>query len=339
MDGVKRWLSWGAGCLSLAWAAGTVFGATPHPGGSDAERAGAEALVGRGIVEVGAAEAVGAVDRIEPGATGAEATDAGAPPVPQVDGPAPPEREKEGAGEQEVTSTQGAGAAAAASAIPEAAPAGTPAGAGLEGARTPGDALPLGERVGSEGGPHAAALEGLGVARTLGAVAVVVALIVLVRVLLVRAARLSGGGIRGQLGAGGRAPSGIVQILGRYPVARGQTLVLMKLDRRVLLLSQTSAGFTTLSEITEADDVASILRQARDEEGESMAARFGALLRRLERDPRMGEADDVEIAPYLQRPSLDEVEGLGATGTAGEDDGDPGAALRRRLEGLRGLSA
>ncbi len=130
-------------------------------------------------------------------------------------------------------------------------------------------------------------------------------------------------------------------------------LVLMKLDRRVLLLSQTSAGFATLSEITDADDVASILSKSRDEEGESLTARFGAMLRRLERDPEMGRADDVEIAPYLRRPSLDEIEGfegdrgvgagsdrisLGHSDDTLETD-DAGDALRRRLEGLRGLSA
>ncbi len=95
-------------------------------------------------------------------------------------------------------------------------------------------------------------------ARTVGAVGGVLILILLVRMLLGRAARLGAGGIRGQLCAGGRAPSGIVQILGRYPVSRGQMLVLMKLDRRVLLLSQTSAGFATPIQITDSDDLASI---------------------------------------------------------------------------------
>lgn len=216
------------------------------------------------------------------------------------------------------------------------------------------EALPLGSGdARDEGGAGLGMFtsDGLGVARTVGAVAAVIVLILVARFLIGRVARLGGVGLRGQLGAGGRSPSGIVQILGRYPVSRGHTLVLMKLDRRVLLLSQTATGFSTLSEITDADDVASILSKSRDEEGESLTARFGAMLRRLERDPEMGRADDVEIAPYLRRPSLDELEGFedGARGAPGGDGfgraddeletDDAGAALRRRLEGLRGLSA
>jgi flagellar biogenesis protein FliO len=50
------------------------------------------------------------------------------------------------------------------------------------------------------------------------------------------------GGLVGAMGAGGRAPSGVLEVLGRYPVARGSTLVLLKLDRRVLLLAQSRGG-------------------------------------------------------------------------------------------------
>lgn len=120
--------------------------------------------------------------------------------------------------------------------------------------------------------------------RTGGALALVVTLAVALRGLIRRAAR-SGGGLLAQLGPGGRAPSGVLEVLGRYPVARGQTLVLLRLDRRVLLTCQTSSGFTTLCQLTDPDDVASILIKTRDEDGESMAARFNALLRDMERDP------------------------------------------------------
>ncbi len=98
------------------------------------------------------------------------------------------------------------------------------------------------------------------------------------------------GGLRSSLGAGGRSPAGIMEILGRYPVGRGAVLVLLKLDRRVLLLSQTSLGklglgssFATLCEITDPDEVASILVKTRDEEGESMAVKFRGLLSRFDR--------------------------------------------------------
>lgn len=103
------------------------------------------------------------------------------------------------------------------------------------------------------------------------------------------------GGVGSQLRAAGRSPSGVLEVLARYPIARGQTLALLKLDRRILLVAQTAAGFQTLSEITHPDEVASILLKTRDDEGESMAARFAALLKDLERDP--GSAPTSASAP------------------------------------------
>ena len=50
------------------------------------------------------------------------------------------------------------------------------------------------------------------------------------------------GTLRATLGAGGRAPAGILEVLGRYPVGRGVTLILLKLDSRILLLSQSAGG-------------------------------------------------------------------------------------------------
>ncbi len=87
----------------------------------------------------------------------------------------------------------------------------------------------------------------------------------------------------GSIGPGGRAPSGLLEVLGRFPVSRGCTLVLLKLDRRVLLVSQTASrqgsGMTTLCEITDPEEVAAILVKARDEEDESQARKFEAMLR------------------------------------------------------------
>jgi hypothetical protein len=87
-----------------------------------------------------------------------------------------------------------------------------------------------------------------------------------------RRAALKSGGLWAALGPGGRAPSGILEVLGRYPVGRGCTLVLLKLDRRILLVSQSSGGklsgvtMTTLAEVTDIEDVASILLKTRDAE-------------------------------------------------------------------------
>jgi len=112
------------------------------------------------------------------------------------------------------------------------------------------------------------------------------------------------GGLRNQLGVGGRAPSGVVAVLGRYPIARNHSLVLMKVDRRVLVLDQSASGFRTLSELTDPEEVASVLIKTRDEEGESMSKRFESMLRDLERDPDFAHGE----GPRTVRHALEELE-------------------------------
>lgn len=119
--------------------------------------------------------------------------------------------------------------------------------------------------------------------QTLASLAGVLALIAVVG-LAVRLVSRRAGGLMAAIGAGGRAPSGLLEVLGRYPVGRGTTLILLKMDRRVLLLSQGGGGklggatMTTLAEVTEPEDVASILLKVRDAEGDSMAKRFESML-------------------------------------------------------------
>lgn len=120
--------------------------------------------------------------------------------------------------------------------------------------------------------------------RTGLALAGVIALLLGFRWMVLRAGKRSG--LVGELSAGGRSPSGVLRVLGRYPIARGRSLVILQLDTRVLLLDQSSDGFKTLSEITEPEEVASILMKTRDEEGASQAARFSGMLREMESDPR-----------------------------------------------------
>lgn len=92
------------------------------------------------------------------------------------------------------------------------------------------------------------------------------------------------GSIAAAFGAGGRAPSGVLEVLGRFPIARGQTLVLLKLDRRVLLVGHCaptrggSGGFQTICELADPEDVASILMKVNEGSGDSLSAKFNELL-------------------------------------------------------------
>lgn len=56
-------------------------------------------------------------------------------------------------------------------------------------------------------------------------------------------------------------PSGVVQIHARYPVARGQQIVILQVGNRFIVAHQGGGEMRTLSEITEADEVAR-LKQA-----------------------------------------------------------------------------
>lgn len=93
----------------------------------------------------------------------------------------------------------------------------------------------------------------------------------------------------GLIGARSSAPAGILEILGRYPVGRGQWLVLLRLDTRVLLLSQSSPGFrlrggggsggmVTLATIEQPEDVASILTKVQSAADAGGSIRFGEVL-------------------------------------------------------------
>ncbi len=58
---------------------------------------------------------------------------------------------------------------------------------------------------------------------------------------------------------GARRPSGVLEVLARFPVGRQQTLVLLKMDRRVLLLHQSAGAMTTLAEVNDPHEVASLI--------------------------------------------------------------------------------
>lgn len=142
----------------------------------------------------------------------------------------------------------------------------------------------------------------------------------------------TGGGVG--MASTAKAPSGLVEVLARYPISRSNRLVLLKIDSRILVVSQTSSGMSTLSEITDPDEVASILIKSRDEEGESIASKFTTILRSLESDPATMEDVDGPVSPRRALvQAQDEAEDFGEPGI------DGAAALRNRLSRLGDISA
>jgi hypothetical protein len=195
--------------------------------------------------------------------------------------------------------------------------------------KSPADAAPL---------RSAAAEPKLGgsVVQTVASLGAVVVVILLTGLAVKRLAK-RGGGLMSALGPGGRAPSGLLEVLGRYPVAKGTTLVLLKMDRRVLLLCQGSgklgggAGMTTLCEVTDPEDVASILLKVRDEEGDSLAKKFQNVLSGAE-----SEASEVLDQPVSIRTAENRaITGPDSFELTKARTNKPAAAIKTRLNTLR----
>lgn len=113
---------------------------------------------------------------------------------------------------------------------------------------------------------------------------VVVLALILGLARVARSLSMRHGGLLSALGAGGRAPSGVLHVLGRYPVGKGQTLVLLHLHARVLLVCQThtrhGGGMQTLCEITDPDQVAMLVAKTGEDSSASIASGFRQSLER-----------------------------------------------------------
>jgi len=95
----------------------------------------------------------------------------------------------------------------------------------------------------------------------------------------------------GWLGGAAR-PSGTIEILARYPVGRGQSLILLRLARRVLLVHQTSSSMATLSEMSDPQEVAALLARLEAGANERDAMRFRSTLRTFDAEyEKLGEQE------------------------------------------------
>lgn len=166
----------------------------------------------------------------------------------------------------------------------------------------------------------------------------------------------SQGGLAGQLGAGGSAPSGIIEVIGRYPISKGMTLVVLKFDRRVLLLSHASgskgkggqfASMQVLSELTDPEDIASILLKSRSESGDTIAQSFEQTLREADSmtdehlrgiDLGYSEVNPIRYPAHRSEPvrTITTDEGDRAElWSSGQDSEAAAGVLRRRLASMR----
>jgi flagellar biogenesis protein FliO len=136
-----------------------------------------------------------------------------------------------------------------------------------------------------------------------GGLAGVLLLIWLLRALVRKSSRTGAG--RGLL-ARVRAPAGVASILARYPVARGEHVVLLEVGRRILVVHQASGSMTTLSELSDRDEVADIRARINGEEREKVEETFApALEASLQVDTDATSLEPVEGMPGFVAETVD----------------------------------
>lgn len=180
--------------------------------------------------------------------------------------------------------------------------------------------------------------------------AMVLGLILLSAAVLRKVLR-SRAGLSSAMGAGAPSPSGLLEVIGRYPVSRSQALVLLRLDRRVLLLSHSSPSrhhpgeFSTLTEITDPEDMASLLLKTDHAEGASINQKFRAALESADGGDRWPAAEPTKASRRAATsPDGDRTELWDERTTTAKPPGaelfpDPVASLRQKLASLRGSAA
>lgn len=203
--------------------------------------------------------------------------------------------------------------------------------------------------------------------QTLAALGIVLALILVLAFVYTRLSRSSKSLMAPASGA--KSPAGLIEVLAKYPVGPRQSLMLLKFDRRVLLVTQTMPRsgpeqMSTLCELTDPEDVASVLVKVRDGAGESMNDAFRTAMDRAGGIAATGPAANGTPAPeFMPEPAVaviaepkptfqtdydpeDLRQTVGGTeeerSQLWEDMGttsagrDPIGALRRKLDSMRG---
>ena len=106
--------------------------------------------------------------------------------------------------------------------------------------------------------------------------------------------------------AGGRSPSGVANILARYPIARGQQVLLLGVGQRIIVVHQSAGTLQTLSEITDPDEVLALRMQINGTERSQGDQGFSAkITQTLERKPDGPALEPVAGMPGLVSETVD----------------------------------
>ncbi|QDT69761.1 Flagellar biosynthesis protein, FliO [Planctomycetes bacterium MalM25] len=95
-------------------------------------------------------------------------------------------------------------------------------------------------------------------------------------------------------------PRDVVEVLGRAPLGGKQTTQLVRVGSKLVLVAITPDGAETLTEITDADEVARLVAACDAKRGAGSTAEFDQLLQQM--------SDERSTPGFLDRAANDEVE-------------------------------
>lgn len=111
-------------------------------------------------------------------------------------------------------------------------------------------------------------------------------------------------------GAAGGGRIKALDVIGKMPLAPRQTLYVVRLGRRVLLLGATGERVQTLSEVNDATEAAEIIGATVQSRRESVSSQFSEILKSAAapfREPANRETAGQRTRPQPARPSTDET--------------------------------
>ena len=126
--------------------------------------------------------------------------------------------------------------------------------------------------------------------------------------------------------------SSVVQVLARSPLAPRQQILILRVGRRILVVGDTGSQMNPLSEITDPDEVATLIGQLGEEKAFLAARPFSSLFSRARQELSPDEATDAadRDAPH----PADETEAPGAAETGIAATRDEISGLMERVRGL-----
>lgn len=115
-------------------------------------------------------------------------------------------------------------------------------------------------------------------------------------------------------GVGANKGARAVRVLSRSPIAPKQQVLLVQVGRRVIVVGDSAGTLTTLSEISDTDEVATLLGQLENTETTTAPSRFSSLFSKAQDDFTQDEpnpAADVNHPPAAEiEQAQSEISGL-----------------------------